>query len=451
VRPCRQGIAPHQFVYVSGIGQAAKAPHYIRCNGFNGLHGRSLPAAQAIRLANTRLPVLVSSGDGCSYGEGGNHFLAAIRRNVNITLLAHDNQIYGLTKGQASPTTAQGHVTKAQPQGVASAAFNPVAVAVAMRCGFVARGFAGDKEFLADLIVAAMQHDGFALVDIFQPCVSFNKINTYAWYKERWRPLPADYDPTNWEAAMAAAATFGDEIPVGVLYREARPSFESRLGHLAGTPAARGPIRGMPGCSKRLPSPRGSGRTGTARFRPGGAPFSRPGARTLGRAIMKNVPFSLSWQLRFVHGCSTPWTSGRSLRRALVLEGALVTLVPIGRPDNRPPAYAKVLASGATGVQGCSTSSRAEPWRRGHRPFGSMAHPPRAVSGPGYEIITSSATTGPPVRQGTVKFLAPRSPTCFRTHRPPQHRLPLNSCCSVAASRCTACCSTSSAAEGRHS
>lgn len=237
----RQGIAPHQFVYVSGIGQAAKAPHYIRCNGFNGLHGRALPVAQAIRLANTGLPVLVSSGDGCSYGEGGNHFLAAIRRNVNITLLAHDNQIYGLTKGQASPTTMQGHVTKAQPLGAPSAAFNPVAVAVAMRCGFVARGFAGDKELLAGLIVAAMQHEGFALVDILQPCVSFNKVNTYAWYKERCRPLPEGYDPTDWQTAMTTAATFGEEIPVGVLYREARPDFESRLPQLAGPPlAARG-------------------------------------------------------------------------------------------------------------------------------------------------------------------------------------------------------------------
>ncbi|WP_028586899.1 2-oxoacid:ferredoxin oxidoreductase subunit beta [Desulfocurvus vexinensis] len=237
----RQGIAPHQFVYVSGIGQAAKAPHYIRCNGFNGLHGRSLPAAQAIRLANTGLPVLVSSGDGCSYGEGGNHFLAAIRRNVNITLLAHDNQIYGLTKGQASPTTMQGHVTKAQPLGAPSAAFNPVAVAVAMRCGFVARGFAGDKEHLAGLIVAAMQHEGFALVDILQPCVSFNKVNTYAWYKERCRPLPESYDPTDWQTAMTTAATFGEEIPVGVIYREDKPGFETRLPQLAGPPlAARG-------------------------------------------------------------------------------------------------------------------------------------------------------------------------------------------------------------------
>lgn len=233
-----QGIAPHQYVYVSGIGQAAKAPHYIKCNGFNGLHGRSLPAAQAIRISNTKIPVLVSSGDGCSYGEGGNHFMAAIRRNVNITLLAHDNQIYGLTKGQASPTTMLGHVTKAQPLGVTSAAFNPVAVAVAMKCSFVARATAGDKEHLARIIVQAMQHEGFALVDIFQPCVSFNKINTYAWYKERCKKLPDDYDPTDWAAAMKAADTFGEEIPIGVIYRNDRPSFESQVPQLAGEPLA---------------------------------------------------------------------------------------------------------------------------------------------------------------------------------------------------------------------
>ncbi len=234
----RQDIAPHQYVYVSGIGQAAKAPHYINCNGFNGLHGRSLPAAQAIKIANTSLPVLVSSGDGCSYGEGGNHFLAAIRRNVDITLLAHDNQIYGLTKGQASPTTMHGHVTKAQPLGVLSAAFNPVVVAVAMKCSFVARAYAGDKEHLAEIIVQAMQHKGFALVDIFQPCVSFNKINTYAWYKERVKKLPDDYDPTDWAAAMQAADTFGDEIPVGVLYKNDRPTFESQVPQLEGAPLA---------------------------------------------------------------------------------------------------------------------------------------------------------------------------------------------------------------------
>lgn len=138
-------LAPHQVLFVSGIGQAAKAPHYLNCNVFNGLHGRALPAAVGARLANHKLAVVVESGDGCSYGEGGNHFLAAIRRNLNITLLVHDNQVYGLTKGQASPTSQEGMVTKAQPEGSHLSAFNPVAVAVAMKAGFVARAFSGDR------------------------------------------------------------------------------------------------------------------------------------------------------------------------------------------------------------------------------------------------------------------------------------------------------------------
>lgn len=227
-----QDIAPHEFLYVSGIGQAAKAPHYINCNAFNGLHGRALPVAQACRIANHELPVLVSSGDGCTYGEGGNHFLAAVRRNCDMTVLAHDNQIYGLTKGQASPTTMTGQVTKSQPGGVTAAPFNPVAVAVAMKCSFVARSFAGDVDHMAQMIQAGMQHRGFALIDILQPCVSFNKINTYAWYKERVTPLPEDHDPGDWHAAMAQAERFGDEIPVGIIYKNPRPSLESQIPQL---------------------------------------------------------------------------------------------------------------------------------------------------------------------------------------------------------------------------
>ncbi|MFW5490260.1 MAG: 2-oxoacid:ferredoxin oxidoreductase subunit beta [Desulfovibrio sp.] len=218
-------LDPHQFCLVSGIGQAAKTPHYLLCNGYNGLHGRSLPSAQAIKLANPELEVIAVSGDGCHYGEGGNHFLAALRRNMDITMLAHDNQIYGLTKGQASPTTAQGQKTKTQPFGAPSMAFNPVAVAVTMHANFVARGFAGEVDHLAGLIAQAVQHKGFAMVDILQPCVSFNKVNTHGWYKERCYKLDDSYDPTNWEAAMHKAQEFGDAIPIGVLYTNDRPSF----------------------------------------------------------------------------------------------------------------------------------------------------------------------------------------------------------------------------------
>ncbi len=224
------GLEPHNIVMVSGIGQAAKMPHYLHCNGFNGLHGRSVPAATGIALANHALKVIVNSGDGCNYGEGGNHFLAALRRNIDITLLVHDNQIYGLTKGQASPTSQEGMITKAQPAGQRSRAFNPVATAVANKVSFVARGFAGDQGQLADLIKQAIAHKGFSLVDIMQPCVSFNKVNTWAWYKERCQPLPEDHDPTDWYQALKQSDKFGDVIPIGVIYRnEERKPFSDHF------------------------------------------------------------------------------------------------------------------------------------------------------------------------------------------------------------------------------
>lgn len=228
-------LPPHKVLFVSGIGQAAKAPHYINCNFFNGLHGRALPPAAGAKLANPELTVIAESGDGCSYGEGGNHFLAAIRRNVDITLIAHDNQIYGLTKGQASPTSMQGHVTKAQPDGAESESFNPVAVAVAMDARFVARSFSGMKDLTTRMIVKAVQHKGFSLVDVLQPCVSFNKVNTFAWYKKRCTEIEEGYDPTDREAALRKADEWGDTIPVGVIYRSSRKSLEPAATEPAGT------------------------------------------------------------------------------------------------------------------------------------------------------------------------------------------------------------------------
>jgi len=227
------GIAPREVLFVSGIGQAAKAPHYLNANVFNGLHGRAIPAATGAKLANPALRVIVESGDGCTYGEGGNHFLAALRRNPTLTLIVHDNQVYGLTKGQASPTSDEGFVTKAQPGGVVAEPFNPVEAAVALRAGFVARGFSGMTDHLAGLIAAALAAPGLSLVDVLQPCVSFNKVNTHAWYRERVRELPADHDPRDWERAMRVAATWGATIPVGVIWRGDRPAFEARVPALA--------------------------------------------------------------------------------------------------------------------------------------------------------------------------------------------------------------------------
>jgi len=224
---CR--LRPQDVIFVSGIGQAAKAPHYLNVNLFDGLHGRSLPVATGVKLANPGKTVIVESGDGCNYGEGGNHFLAALRRNIDVTLLVHNNQVYGLTKGQASPTSETGFITKVQPEGVASSPFNPVAVAIALRAGFVARGFAGMVDHLALIIQEAIAHRGFSLVDILQPCVSFNKMNTFSWYKSRCKELPPDYDPTNWEVAMKTAEEWGENIPVGILYWNNRPAFESHF------------------------------------------------------------------------------------------------------------------------------------------------------------------------------------------------------------------------------
>ena len=223
------GLEPHGVILVSGIGQAAKAPHYINANVFDGLHGRAVPAATGVKLANPKLTVIVESGDGCSYGEGGNHFLAAIRRNIDITLIVHDNQIYGLTKGQASPTSEEGHMTKAQPGGVILERFNPIAIAVAMHAGFVARSFSGMPNHVAEMVRLAIAHRGFSLIDVLQPCVSFNKINNFAWYKKRVYELPADYDPRDWNAAIERAEEWGERIPIGVIYTGDRPAFEDRV------------------------------------------------------------------------------------------------------------------------------------------------------------------------------------------------------------------------------
>jgi 2-oxoglutarate ferredoxin oxidoreductase subunit beta len=225
----RKGLEPHQVLFVSGIGQAAKAPHYLNVNLFNGLHGRSLPVSTGAKLVNPNLVVIAESGDGCVYAEGGNHFLAAIRRNIDITLIVHNNQVYGLTKGQASPTSDQGFVTKAQPEGVVEAPFNAVAVAVAMHAGFVARSFVGIEEHLIDVLIQAIDHQGFSLIDALQPCVSFNRVNTFKWYKDRCKTLPSSYNPLDWEAAMRTAEQWGDEIPIGIIYQNNRVPFEKHF------------------------------------------------------------------------------------------------------------------------------------------------------------------------------------------------------------------------------
>ena len=158
---------------VSGIGQAAKLPHYIKAHGLNTLHGRAIPAAMGAQAANNDLKILLTSGDGDTYGEGGNHFLHNIRRNLDIVHIVHDNQVYGLTKGQGSPTTALGQKTRLQFDGMRHEPLNPVALAISLGCSFVARSFSGDPEHLQKMIKAALNHKGYALIDVMQPCVTF--------------------------------------------------------------------------------------------------------------------------------------------------------------------------------------------------------------------------------------------------------------------------------------
>lgn len=232
-------IEPHRLLLVSGIGQAGKLPHYTKGNVFNSLHGRPIPPAIGAKIANPELTVIAISGDGDGYGEGGNHFLHALRRNHDITYLVHNNQVYALTKGQASPTSDTGYVTRTTPHG-ASIPINPMAVAIAAEGSFVARGFAGDMDHLAGLIKTGITFKGFALIDILQPCVSFNFKNTYAWYKERVYKLEdSGYDPGDKLAAFSKAQEWGDRIPIGVIYKKERATFEEELPALSKGPLVR--------------------------------------------------------------------------------------------------------------------------------------------------------------------------------------------------------------------
>ena len=222
-------IRPERLVMVSGIGQAAKTPHYFKCHFFNGLHGRSLPVATAVKAVNPELTVIAESGDGCSYGEGGNHFIHTIRRNPNITQIVHNNMVYGLTKGQASPTSPRGFKTPVQTDGVVPEPFNPVALAISLDASFVARAFAGDSDQTKEMIKKAILHEGYALVDILQPCVTYNKVNTYPWFKENTYYLDESHDPRNRMEAFRRATEEG-KLPLGIIYTHPKPVFERELG-----------------------------------------------------------------------------------------------------------------------------------------------------------------------------------------------------------------------------
>ncbi len=223
-------LSREKVVLVSGIGQAAKMPQYINTSFFNGLHGRGLPPATAIKACNPELTVIAVGGDGDMYGEGGNHFLHATRRNPDITLFVHENMVYGLTKGQAAPTSRYGMETPVQVTGVFEKPLNPIALAISLDVTFVARVFCGDIERTKDVMKQAILHKGFALVDIFQPCVSFNKINTFKWFKDNIYYLQDDYDPSDRVEAFRKSIE-EEPFPIGIIYEsDHRSTFEENIG-----------------------------------------------------------------------------------------------------------------------------------------------------------------------------------------------------------------------------
>lgn len=231
------GIGTDDGVIVYGVGCHGNMYDWMKIYGVAALHGRTLPVAQGLKLANRALPVIVVSGDGDGLGEGGNHFLHAAKRNPDITVLIHDNQVYGLTTGQASPTAEEGFKTKSTPDGVVDEPINPLTLAIGAGATFVARGFAGDAPGLTALITAAVKHKGFSVIDILQPCVTFDKVHTYQWYRQRLYKLETEqYVPDNKLKAMEKAMEWGDKIPVGIFYKEDKPTSEDHEAAVASGP-----------------------------------------------------------------------------------------------------------------------------------------------------------------------------------------------------------------------
>jgi len=222
-------IQPYNVVTISGIGCSSNLPGYINTYGMHTLHGRALAVATGVKLANHELTVVVTGGDGDGFGIGGNHFIHTMRRNVDLLYLAMDNQIYGLTTGQVSPTSSIGMKTKSTPFGSVEGPINPITLALAAGCTFVARGFSGEQKQLTDLIKQGLQHKGFSFIDVFSPCVTYNHDNTYPWFKQRVKKLEDDtaYDSSNWQMAIERSHQWGDVIPIGKFFeRNDLPSLD---------------------------------------------------------------------------------------------------------------------------------------------------------------------------------------------------------------------------------
>lgn len=238
-------VKPHEMLVVSGIGCSSNLPGYIQGYGIHSLHGRALPVATGAKLANHDLKVVVTGGDGDGFGIGVGHFIHAMRRNLDLTYVVMDNEIYGLTTGQASPTTMEAHKTKTTPRGNVEQPINPLVLAISSGATFVARAFSGQPAQMSSLIEQGMAHKGFAFIDVFSPCVTYNKLNTYAWFKERVYNLQEeepDYDTADFSSAMIKAMEMDDKIPIGLLYKFEKPTYEDSEPVLLNGPLAKQPL-----------------------------------------------------------------------------------------------------------------------------------------------------------------------------------------------------------------
>lgn len=249
-------LNPWEVVLVSGIGCSSKLPYWVKTYGFNGLHGRPMPVAEGIKLANNGLTVIVISGDGDQYGEGLNHLIHAARRNIDLTLITHNNQLYSLTTGQYSPTTDIGEKNKATPTPTVEPPLNPISLAISSGATFVARGFSGDNKQETNLIVEAVKHKGFAIIDTMQPCVTFNHKNTFTWFYERVYKLEEEkYNPSDKKAAFAKAEEWPlrvplkegekERIPTGIIFKEERPTWDGQIPQISQTPLVKQAIENI--------------------------------------------------------------------------------------------------------------------------------------------------------------------------------------------------------------
>ena len=236
-------LNPKDVVIVSGIGCSSNLPGFLNSYGFHGLHGRAVPVASGIKLANHDLNVIIAGGDGDGYGIGLGHFIHAMRRNLDITYVVMNNQVYGLTTGQAAPTSEKGMLTKSTPQGVLEGPVNPIALALVSGATFVARGFSGDADHLAKLTEDGIKHKGFSLIDIMSPCVTYNRQNTYQWFRERVYRLEEDnHDKLSMDQALKRSREWEDRIPLGIFYKDPKPTYESGEQVLKDMPLVHQPI-----------------------------------------------------------------------------------------------------------------------------------------------------------------------------------------------------------------